>query len=171
MSVLIEAASVIVRKKAIEERLFGGLAKFQELVPNNTYCEDDFLVRVGFMSIDESKNFIELLETYGLRFLVNERTEDITYAQQGIGFTYPCDWAECFQVFLFEPKKSVMVCKMIEDESDRLGLPNDWKPADLKFASEEDLKTRYVFMRTEGNLDVYFDVAEQKIVYRGKTDL
>lgn len=50
MAVLVEAISVIIRRNAIVERFVGGWDAFQQTIPNGTFCKDDDLVRVGFMT-------------------------------------------------------------------------------------------------------------------------
>ena len=49
MAVLVEALSVIVRRDAIVRKYRGGWQEFLQHVPNNTFCTDDELARVGFM--------------------------------------------------------------------------------------------------------------------------
>ena len=58
MSVLIEANSVVVKKRAIEERFPGGLSRFAKSAPNSTFCADDSLVRLVFMSPPDVQDFV-----------------------------------------------------------------------------------------------------------------
>jgi len=94
MAVLVEAISVIVRKDSIGEKVKGGEARFQTLIPNATYCDDGELARVGFLSPDETKVFIdELIET-GLTFIDDGQCVDIAVCDQQRGLTMACDWLE-----------------------------------------------------------------------------
>ena len=47
--VLCEAYSVIIRKHAIDKYYRGGWADFIKIVPNPSMCNDEELVRVGFL--------------------------------------------------------------------------------------------------------------------------
>ena len=69
MPVLIEAISVVVKKRAIEERFPGGVPGIVSQVPNQTYCDDGNLVRVGFMSPPDVQDFVGHLEACGLVYL------------------------------------------------------------------------------------------------------
>jgi hypothetical protein len=55
MTVLVEAISVIIRRKAIDKNFPGGWDDFVKDVPNQTLCADDKLAQVGFMSPQDAK--------------------------------------------------------------------------------------------------------------------
>jgi len=65
MAVLVEAISVIVRRKAIDHSYPGGWDAFVAEVPNKTLCADDQLARVGFMTPQDVQNFIRALGDRG----------------------------------------------------------------------------------------------------------
>jgi hypothetical protein len=113
MAVLAEAISVVVRCDAIRERLPGGEAAFNAMVPNNTLCSDGELVRVGFMGPAPVKAFIGELEAAGLRFLVDGKATDLVVVDQLRGPTVPCDWIE-FARLPFGPDKRVAVCWLFD---------------------------------------------------------
>jgi hypothetical protein len=54
MAILVEGFSVIVRKEALERNFPSGLDAYQRQRPNETYCYNDKLCRVGFMTQDEA---------------------------------------------------------------------------------------------------------------------
>jgi hypothetical protein len=66
MAVAIEFANVIVRRAAVERAFPGGLDGFarQDLA---NLTEDDYLLRVGFISTREADNFAAALEAAGLK--------------------------------------------------------------------------------------------------------
>lgn len=66
MAIAIEFVNVIVRKSAAERKYPGGLDGLARLDLGN-YLEDDYLVRVGFMSTGDAIGFAEQLEAAGLR--------------------------------------------------------------------------------------------------------
>jgi hypothetical protein len=78
LAVPIEFANVIVRKAAVERIFSGGLDAFarQDMI-NNTFSEDDHLLRVSFMSTGEALAFASIIEAAGLRFLGPEAESDI----------------------------------------------------------------------------------------------
>lgn len=94
MAVLIEAISVIVRKDSISRKIKGGEEYFRTLIPNATYCDDGELVRVGFLSPDDTKTFVEILTDAGLTFLEDDQCVDIAVCDQRYGLTKSCEWLE-----------------------------------------------------------------------------
>ena len=96
MAVLVEAISVIVRKDAIERAYPSGWRDFVEYVPNETFCADDDLARVGFMNPRDVKRFIERICTHGLIHMSGGKFVDIAVVDQQRGPTQPCDWLQIF---------------------------------------------------------------------------
>lgn len=94
MSVLVEAISIVVRRDALERAYRGGVAAYEADCPNQTFCADEHLTRVGFMTPDDARYFVEHLEDRGLTFLDGERSVDIAVLFQGRGLMMPCDWIE-----------------------------------------------------------------------------
>jgi hypothetical protein len=50
MAVLIEAISVVIRADTLLKKFPGGWGAFKLIVPNQTLCADNEIVRVGFMA-------------------------------------------------------------------------------------------------------------------------
>ena len=96
MAVLVEGLSVLVRKDSIRDKMIGGEARFKLLIPNNTFCEDDDLARVGFMHPDDVRAFIDELINVGLAWLTDDKFVDIAVCDQQKGCTLNCDWIEFF---------------------------------------------------------------------------
>jgi len=63
MAVLVEGISVVGRKSAIAAKYPRGLEGFRSGIPNATFCEDDQLVRVGFISPDDARDYVGHLES------------------------------------------------------------------------------------------------------------
>jgi hypothetical protein len=72
----IEFVNVIVRKPAVDRCFPGGVDGFvrQDLA---NFTEDEYLLRVGFMSTAEASEFVSELEARGLRYLGLEADSDI----------------------------------------------------------------------------------------------
>jgi len=49
MPVLIEYINVIVPRTVLEEKYSGGFRAYRLRCPNQTFCSDDYLTRIGFM--------------------------------------------------------------------------------------------------------------------------
>jgi hypothetical protein len=58
MSVLIEAISVVMRADELLKKFPGGWDAFKGIVPNQTLCADNEIVRVGFMTPQDVESFI-----------------------------------------------------------------------------------------------------------------
>ena len=189
MPVLCEAISVVVRRDAIDKYFKGGWIKFVDHVPNSTMCTDGELVRVGFMTPNSVQDYIEFLETNGLQFQTKKKVfkifgggrdkNDIVVVDQHQGATLPCDWMEFGKFRFGEEKLEVSMCWLFEGE--RLGVgvhmrsnnmdlscPQGWTPEhanNLKFADFESLDDQYQFLRSENDLDVFWDNQTEKEVF------
>jgi hypothetical protein len=94
MAVLVEGISVIVRSSAIANTLEGGWERFRLLVANQTCCNDDELVRVGFIYPQEVRACINALEEFGLTFMDQNTPVDMVVCDQHYGPRAICDWIE-----------------------------------------------------------------------------
>ena len=70
MPVLCEALSVVVRIDSIKKYLQGGVRNFSKKVPNNTFCADGELARVGFMAPDPTMDFIKHHKCFRIDYLL-----------------------------------------------------------------------------------------------------
>jgi hypothetical protein len=61
MAVLIEAISVAIRQETLEAKYPGGIEGFVRDVPNQTFCADSYLARVGFMTPVDVEGYIRQL--------------------------------------------------------------------------------------------------------------
>jgi hypothetical protein len=94
MAVLIEAINVVIQLEALRERYPGGIASFEENVPNRSYCADDHLARIGFLQPKEMEAFAEGLDQLGLRAIVDGKCADFAIVDQKHGPIADCDWLE-----------------------------------------------------------------------------
>lgn len=127
MAVLVEGISVIMRQDRIVEAFDGDWGAFEELLPNETLCGDNELVRVGFLSPPDAHEFIEGLGIYGLVHLEAGRSVDIVIADQQFGFSAPCDWAEMVSTtWDGNPAKRIPACRLKGSRLQFLGHPENW---------------------------------------------
>jgi hypothetical protein len=105
VAITIEFVNVIIRKSAVERCFPGGLDAFarQDLA---NLAEDNYLLRVGFMSTGDALGFVADLERAGLRYLGLEDDSDIAVlvgsesavpAWLSVGLVNGClaCWASC----------------------------------------------------------------------------
>ena len=181
MAVICEALSVIVRRDSIESYHQGGWDNFLLKMPNKTYCWDDELVRVGFMTPDAVGKYIELLQSNGLQFnqMIDSNAEireidDIIVVDQIRGPTLECNWIEFGQLPFGEDK--VSACWLFEGERKGYGThfsstqmtlatPKNWSPSDLNFVDNSEIKDKLKYLRTEDGNDVYWDYDSKKEVF------
>jgi len=122
VAVLVEGLSVVVRRNAIEDRVVGGWAEFLKLVPNDTLCTDEELVRVGFLSPPAVGEFIDRLVQAGLVFLSDKEPVDFSVVDQQTGPTLPTPWLQFAHLSLREGEGKVATCWLFEDAHRGEGL-------------------------------------------------
>lgn len=92
MPVLAEAISVIIKDSAIRSKFVGGIDAFYDTIPNSTYCCDGKIHRLGFMTPDDNKQYVQLLERNGLTFIIDGQFIDIAVVDMLRGTTIECPW-------------------------------------------------------------------------------
>jgi hypothetical protein len=107
MAVLCEAISVVTRTRSVQEKFVGGFRGFLDSIPNNTYCSDGELERVGFLNPEEAREFVAVLENSGLTFHANNECVDICVVDMLRGPTLKCSWIEFTKMAFGEGKVSV----------------------------------------------------------------
>jgi hypothetical protein len=173
MAVLVEGISAIVRVQAVHERFPGGWEAFVSKIPNQTVCSDNELARIGFMTPEDCKAFVDYLESVGIVFQRNGQAQDIVVADQMRGFTVPCEWAGFGHVEL-QPGQIVSAVQLKDATDRQLFCPEGWKyEASLSHhfgfvpTGEEQKSLR--FLGREQGLDVYLNTLTGKEVYVGRT--
>ena len=171
MPVLIEAISVVVKKRAIEERFPGGVPGFVSQVPNQTYCDDGNLVRVGFMSPPDVQDFVGHLEACGLVYLNNGCPEDIVVVDQLQGPMVKCGWL-LFLHLQIDDGKILTACLEGDDGPDQVVCPSGWEFSNSlsrrnTFVPSEKIAERLEPLPSESGLSVFRDRETGKKVFSG----
>ena len=175
MAVLVEGISVIIRADALIERYPGSWEAFQANPPNATLCADGELIRVGFMTPDDARAFVEELAQYGIEYLRDGKAVDLVVADQQRGFAAPCEWAECGH-FNWEndPDRKVAASWMAASQSGEVLTPDGW-------TYENSLTAQFSFIPNnlepefrdhlghEDGVDVYRDLETGKPVFVGRS--
>jgi hypothetical protein len=173
MAVLVEAISAIIRVQAIHERYPGGWTSFVSKAPNRTLCSDNELARIGFMTPDDCKGFVDYLNGFGIVFLQIGEALDIVIADQMSGFTVPCKWADFGQIEL-SPGQTVSAVQMKGATDKRLFHPAGWQyegslSQQFGFVPTGREEKSLRFLRHEQGLDVYLNTLTGEEVYVGRT--
>ena len=120
MAVLCEAISVVIRRDSINTYFRGGWDKFFEAIPNQTFCTDGELIRIGFLNPNEVKLFVDAIVDSGLQFQADKKIlglftksrkiNDIIIVDQHQGPLAPCSWVEFGKVKVGDSKSDVSMC-------------------------------------------------------------
>jgi hypothetical protein len=188
MAVLLEAISVIVKRKSIDGKITGGWLRFIEAVPNGSLCTDGELARVGFMTPTDVTQFLQTLEDIGLTFLTDEGSAvDFCVVDQLRGPTTDVDWLEIAKLKIDEHGNHVSACWLFEGPRESYGIhmkslsmqiatPIGWNYEDslskhVNFIPNEEVNNRLQFLRHEDGIDVYWDNETGTEVFSGRTAL
>lgn len=174
MAVLIEAISVVIRADSLLKSFNNDWEAFKAIVPNQTLCADNEIVRVGFMTPADVESFIKKIETYGLVFLRNDEAFDIVVVVQMRGPTKNCNWIEFGHVNMSSEGQRVAACRLVGSELMQVVIPPDWDfekslSSSYGFVPTEHADKGLKFIRHENGLDVYLNPVTGKEVYVGCT--
>lgn len=175
MAVLVEAISVIIRVTAIHQKYPGGWEAFKRIIPNQTMCADDELIRLGFMTPDAVKAFVSSLQKSGLEFLKDGKAIDVAVADQMRGLTSKCHWAEFGRINLGgKQNQKVGACLLVDSQLIQVVMPPDWKfegsqSQTFAFVPTEHAQNGMQFLHHENGLDVYLNPITGKEMYVGRT--
>ncbi len=137
MSVLVEGISVIVRNETLERKFPGGVWAYARSCPNQTFCTDQVLTRIGFMVPLDVGFFISGLEHRGLVWADSERRfVDIAVVDQLHGPTATCDW-----LLSGHHRDGFSLAWLVGTEPDQLAVPRGWR-------LEESLSKHFIYTPT-----------------------
>ena len=177
MAVLVEGISVIIKTQSIVDRYPGGWPAFRDNNSSETLCADGELIRIGFMTPEDTKQFVENLSEYNVVYQFKGNAIDLVVADQQHGFAIPCDWAECGKVcFDGNPTKEIMACRMIGSKVDEIAMPEGWNydnslSQNFTFVESDSLPEQMEFIRHENGIDIYRDKKTGKEKYVGRINV
>ena len=165
MAVLLEAISVIVPCEVIEAKFPGGREGYERAIPNQTFCADGYVTRVGFMHPEDVRAFVEQLGRAGLRLLGDRGFEDVAIVDQVHGPTRPCSWLR----FGVITETGTRFCELASAPSSpgRLYVPEGWSPGDIRLRGPEDGDLEVVAM--DGVTQTLRDPSTGRTFYIGRT--
>jgi hypothetical protein len=163
MAVLIEGLCVVVNINAIATKHAGGVKAFAAEVPNASLCADGELARVGFMTPDDARGYVEHLERRGLKYLEDRNAVDIVVVDQRTGPCVACNWVTFGRVdWDRDPKRPVAVCRANPTQNPKIVAPKGWVferslSAQHVFVENGKVPANLKLVRHEDGLDVYRD--------------
>jgi hypothetical protein len=175
MAVLIEGISVVVRVDRIAAKARGGVAGFKALIPHESFCADGELVRVGFMVPDDARAFVGKLGAIGLQFKHERMAVDLVVVDQRDGPTTECDWLAFGTSYLDnDPTRRISAAYLVGGRNKVIVTPPHWKyegslSQSFQFVPAEEAPQRVKFLRREGGVDVYLDLATGEERYVGRS--
>lgn len=93
MSIPIEFINIIIRKSTLESKYQGGLEQFIKDVSNQSFREDEELVRFGCMNGTDLEKFIDLILERGLEYKEMD-TDDFVIINTYSGSSWEVKWLE-----------------------------------------------------------------------------
>ena len=175
MAVLVEAISVVIRRRVIDERYPGGWDRFVDSAPNDSLCADAHLARLGFMQASDVEAFVVGLSAHGIHYQQNGVAQDLVVVDQQRGPLAKCDWIEFGRVSLTAGKnQQIGACRLVGDDGHVVATPDDWRfegslSQTFGFAPSGEAAKGLRFLRHEDGNDVYFSELTGKEVYVGRT--
>ena len=163
MAVSAIACSVVVRNATIEARFPGGMPAFTGSCPNQTFCTDGTISRVGFMVEKDARTFFNRLVGAGLAPSSAEAASEIALVLQGQRFVYPCDW---LQLGLFDGRPAVWLAGTDRGSLfiPRGDLNSDIGPPIPEFRESYEL----IGLKSNGKVEVYRHKTTGEVRYVGR---
>lgn len=163
MPVLVEALSVIVRNRTIEEKYAGGMDAYRADCPNGSFCSDEYLSCVLFTTPFDVGQFVQLLVKRGFRFVEEGQAEEIVVVDQQDGPTAPCRWLK-----VGDHPDGFQYAALVDDLGDRVAKPRGWTlehslTIEGRKVSLERL-AEMTWLRTQGDREIYWDEERQEEV-------
>jgi hypothetical protein len=166
MSVLVEAISVVVPIPVLEAAYPGGLAQYERDCPNGTFCADEQLTRIGFMTPADVGAFVERLESLGIVHQRDGRAADLVVVDQIHGPTSQCDWIEGGR----HPDGYSAVWRA-GTVPGWFAHPKGWRigqSSQLIFAPDAEADERFLRLARDKNLETVLDYETGKQLYIGR---
>ena len=167
MGVLIEAENVLIRNATVEQRLPRGTQEYERRCPNDTFCTDGQICRVGFMVIADAASYIDRLEGLGFARPTSAGSPEVALISQFTGFVLPCDWLELNWIDLGGDAPTA-VAWLRGTALSRLVAPPHWKPDKMIQVAAKEL-SEHEFLGTKEGVDVFRDTATGELLYVGRT--
>jgi hypothetical protein len=169
MAVLVEAITVVVPRDTLERVYAGGVDAYEIDCPNATFCTDDHLTSVGFMTPTDVRAFVERLVDAGLGFVDAHGFLDVAVVNERTGPTAACEWLAFSRL-----RGNYSMCWLLGTDPDELAIPAGRHPETLgtmRFVPIplKDVETQLEHLESdERGLETYRDRGTGKVLYVGR---
>lgn len=168
MSVLVEGITVIFRNATADSLIAGGIDAVNRNSPNRTFRTDGLLSAIGFMTPEDTENFVDSLKAVGFNFIDEGHCVDIAVCDQNRGFTSTCEW-----LATETDEQGVRYCWLLGHDVGEMAVQEGWSIEKSlyntgSFHADGEPKDHLEFLRTENGLNVYLDKNKGKEVYVGR---
>lgn len=134
MSVLVEGITLVVKRTVVDQKYTGGLPQYASNCPNGSFCADEHLARVGFISPKTVEDYVGALEAKGLVSVKDGRVIDVAVVDQLDGLVATCDWLRLARRKLTLPilvdakqPEAYSMCWLEGTHPADLAVPSGWK--------------------------------------------
>ena len=156
MAVLVDCTSIVVRNSALERRFPGGVAGFQDRVPNMTYRSDGILSCVSFMVPADARVFAGALSNHGFCDPSTTSSDEIAILDQSAGFLTPCDWLIVDLRTFSTPDGGIFgatVAWIRGEEPSTFAAYPGWHPRRIEKVSQDVLEQNYEVAQVDHDPD------------------
>jgi hypothetical protein len=165
MAVYCAAVSVIVRSSTIEARFTGGVSAYGRSRPNETFCADGEIIRVGFMVERDARLFIARLLEAGIVPPGSEASSEIALIVEGVGFLHPCDW---LQLGLFDGRPAAWSAGSDRGKLFISGWEIESSATPLQSLSAKELRESYESVGIKSRVETYRHKTTGELIYVGR---
>ena len=165
MAVYCAAFSVIVRNSTLEARYPGGVRAFGLSRPNETFCTDGTITRVGFMVESDARSFVAQLAAVGIVLFGSEATAEVAVTVGAQGFLYPCDW---LQLGLFDGRPATWLAGTDRGNLFMSQLDCEHNSS-IQMLSNKELRESYDFVGVKNGVESYRHKKGGELLYIGRT--
>lgn len=150
-----DALSVIVPVAVLDAKYPGGAEQYGRDCPNQTFCEDGTITRVGFMVSADMDRHIARLMVHGMVCVADDQYHEIAVVDQFRGLLRPCRWldgAQHWDGFAMVWHRAVGPSPM--------AAPFGWKPSDSRSLirlENDEVPKRLLKLGETGDVETMLD--------------
>ena len=164
MAVLVDGFSVVVRNGTLEQHYPGGLAGYRSDCPNASFCADEHLSRIGFMTPEDASAFAANLAGQWREPSRLSNADEVAVVDGHHVTQRPCIWLELGWW------GEVPIGWLKGARRGDVHAPAGWSAELLlRHISNDDAREQLELVGTENNIDVYRHRVTGERFYVGRT--
>ena len=138
----------------------GGIVTYANLVPNRTFCADQFLTRVGFLDFPSANAFLASLRKFGLTHHNVDEGPDVGVLHQDEGLLGPARWLQWGSDEHGHP-----IAWLTGTDPGKVMVPQGWSPdSALRYVNDADA-SRMIPVQTTNTHTAFLDSRSGEVVY------